>query len=86
MKVYHSSRNGFLQVRLTFSDPTAKPGSGNRARIPPSNGYILQTFWDLLQIELKSKGNKLLSIIELWTRSKQSDKPLNEWLLASTIW
>ena len=25
-------------------------------------------------------GNKLLSIIELWTHSKQSDKPLNEWL------
>ena len=42
--------------------------------------FILQTFWDLLEIELKPKGNKLLSIIELWTCSKQSDKPLNEWL------
>ena len=26
------------------------------------------------------QGNKLLSIIELWTRSKQGDKPLNLWL------
>ena len=28
----------------------------------------------------KPKGNKLLSIIELWTHSKQGDKPLNQWL------
>ena len=69
-----------LTGKIDFSDPTGKPGSGNRARIPPLNGYILQTFWDLLEIELKPKGNKLLSIIELWTHSKQSDKPLNEWL------
>ena len=66
--------------KMDFSDPIGKPASGNRTRIPPSNGFILQTFWDLLEIELKPKGNKLLSIIELWTRSKQSDKPLNEWL------
>ena len=57
--------------------------TGNRARVPPSNGFILQTFWDLLEIELKPKGNKLLSVIELWTRSKQSDKPLNEWLTST---
>ena len=65
---------------MDFSDPIGKPASGNRARVPPSNGFILQTFWDLLEIELKPKGNKLLSIMELWTCSKQSDKPLNEWL------
>ena len=29
---------------------------------------------------MRPKGNKLLSIIELWTRSKQGDKPLNQWL------
>ena len=40
----------------------------------------LQTYWDLLDEEFKPKGNKLLSIIELWTRSKQGDKPLNQWL------
>ena len=35
---------------------------------------------DLLDEEFKPKGNKLLSIIELWTHSKQGDKPLNQWL------
>ena len=45
-----------------------------------SNGYKLETFWKLLDEELKPKGNKLLSVIELWTRSKQGSKSLNEWL------
>ena len=40
----------------------------------------LQTYWDLLDEEFKPKGNKLLSIIELWTRCKQGDKALNQWL------
>ena len=44
------------------------------------SGYKIQTYWDLLDEEFKPKGNKLLSIIELWTRSKQGDKPLNQWL------
>ena len=39
-----------------------------------SSGYRVQTYWDLLDEEFKPKGNKLLSIIELWTRSKQGDK------------
>ena len=43
-----------------------------------SNGYKLETFWNLLNEELKPKGNKLLSVIELWTRSKQGSKSLNE--------
>ena len=45
-----------------------------------SSGYILQNYWNLLEAEFKPKGNKLLSVIELWTRSKQSFKTLNEWL------
>ena len=46
-----------------------------------SNGFIIQTYWDLLEEELKPKGNKLLSILELlFDRSKQGSKPLNEWL------
>ena len=45
-----------------------------------SNGYKLETFWNLLDEELKPKGNKLLSVIELWTQSKQWSKSLNEWL------
>ena len=42
-------------------------------------GYILQNYWNLLEAEFKPKGNKLLSVIELWTRSKQGSKTLNEW-------
>ena len=44
------------------------------------SGYILQNYWNLLEAEFKPKGNKLLSVIELWTRSKQGSKTLNEWL------
>ena len=53
-----------------------KPSTANL-----SNGFIIQTYWDLLEEELKPKGNKLLSILELLSdRSKQGSKPLNEWL------
>ena len=46
--------------------------------VPLSSGYILQNYWDVLEAEFKPKGNKLLSVIELWTRSKQGSKTLNE--------
>ena len=45
-----------------------------------SSGYILQNYWNLLEAEFRPKGNKLLSVIELWTRSRQGSKTLNEWL------
>ena len=41
------------------------------------SGFILQNYWDLLDAEFRPKGNKLLSVIELWTRSKQGSKTLN---------
>ena len=44
------------------------------------SGYILQNYWDLLEAEFRPKGNKLLSVIELWTQSRQGSKTLNEWL------
>ena len=67
--------------RIDFSNPEEIPATGGRARIPLSNGFIIQTFWDLLEQELKPKGNKLISILELLSdRSKQGSKPLNEWL------
>ena len=31
------------------------------------SGYILQNYWNLLDAEFRPKGNKLLSVIELWT-------------------
>ena len=66
--------------KLDYSNAEETPATeGGRRRIL-SRGYKVQTYWDLLDEEFKPKGNKLLSIIELWTRSKQGDKPLNQWL------
>ena len=66
--------------KLDYSNAEETPATdGGRRRIL-SSGYMVQTYWDLLDEEFKPKGNKLLSIIELWTRSKQGDKPLNQWL------
>ena len=66
--------------KLDYSIAEETPATeGGRRRIL-SSGYRVQTYWDLLDEEFKPKGNKLLSIIELWTRSKQGDKPLNQWL------
>ena len=66
--------------KLDYSNAEETPiTEGGRRRIL-SSGYKVQTYWDLLDEEFKPKGNKLLSIIELWTRSKQGDKPLNQWL------
>ena len=66
--------------KLDYSNAEETPATeGGRRRIL-SSGFKVQTYWDLLDEEFKPKGNKLLSIIELWTRSKQGDKPLNQWL------
>ena len=59
--------------KLDFS----KPDDEGRGR---SSGFRLEPYWDLLEAELKPKGNKLLSVIELWTQSRQGSKTLNEWL------
>ena len=48
--------------------------------IPSQVDYVLQNYWNLLEAEVKPKGNKLLSVIELWSRSKQGSRTLNEWL------
>ena len=64
--------------KLDYSN--AEEATEDGRRIALSSGYKIQTYWDLQDEEFKPKGNKLLSIIELWTRSKQGDKPLNQWL------
>ena len=62
--------------KIDFSTPEEIPGAGGRARVPLSNGFIIQTFQDLLEEELKPKGNKLISILELLSdKSKQGSKP-----------
>ena len=66
--------------KLDYSNSRETPATEGGRRKALSSGYKLVTYWDLLDEEFKPKGNKLLSIIELWTRSKQGDKPLNQWL------
>ena len=66
--------------KLDYSNAHVTPAKeGGRSR-PLSSGFKLETYWSLLEEEFKPKGNKLISIIELWTRSKQGNKTLNEWL------
>ena len=66
--------------KLDYSNAKETPATEGGRRRALSSGYKVQIHWDLLDEEFKPKGNKLLSIIELWTRSKQGDKPLNLWL------
>ena len=66
--------------KIDFSGPVERTASGNRSRVLLSNGFILQTFWDVLDAEFKPTVKRLLSIIELWTHSKQLNEPLNECL------
>ena len=66
--------------KLDYSNAHETPSKeGGRSR-PLSSGFKLETYWSLLEEEFKPKGNKLISIIELWTPSKQGNKTLNEWL------
>ena len=71
---------GVFLWKLDYSNAKETPATEGGRRRTLSSGYKVQTYWDLLDEEFKPKGNKLLSIIELWTRSKQGDKPLNQWL------
>ena len=66
--------------KLDYSNADETPATEGGRRRTLSSGYKIQTYWDLLEEEFKPKGNKLISIIELWSHSKQGDKPLNEWL------
>ena len=66
--------------KLDYSNAEETPATEGGRRRNLSSGFKVQTYWDLLEEEFKPKGNKLISIIELWTRSKQGNKTLNEWL------
>ena len=66
--------------KLDFSNPVEIPGGDGVRKKPILSGFILKNYWNLLEAEFKPKGNKLLSVIELWTQSKQASKTLNEWL------
>ena len=58
--------------KLDFCNPVEIPGGDGARKKPISSGFILKNYWNLLEAEFKNKGNKLLSVIELWTQSKQS--------------
>ena len=67
--------------KIDFTYPVEIPVAEGRRKVPLSNGFIIQTFWDLLEEELKPKGNKIISILSLLSnRNKQGSKPLNDWL------
>ena len=66
--------------KLDYSNADETPATEDGRKRILSSGYKLQIYWDLLDEVFKTKGNKLLSIIELWTHSKQGDNTLNEWL------
>ena len=40
----------------------------------------INTYWTLLEEEFKPKANKIISIIELWNKSKQGSASFNEWI------
>ena len=66
--------------KLDYSNANTSPAKeGGRSR-PLSSGFKLETYWKLLEEEFKPKGNKLLSIIVLWTHGNQGSKTLNDWL------
>ena len=66
--------------KLDFSNPVEIPATETTRRKPILSGFILKNYWDLLEAKFKPKGNKLLSVIELWTRSKRGSKTLSKWL------
>ena len=66
--------------KIDYSNAQETPAKEVGRSRPLSSGFKLETYWKLLEEEFKPKGNKLISIIELWTRSKQGSRTLNEWL------
>ena len=72
----------YRQIDFSNSEENTSSSRGrNKNFTDLSNGFVIQTFWDLLEKELKPKGNELISILELLSnKSKQGSKSLNEWL------
>ena len=44
------------------------------------SGHKLTTYWNLLDEEFKPKANRIISVIDLWTNSRQGQTPLSEWI------
>ena len=65
---------------LDFSTPEDVKDAEGRITANKSSGYKLKTYWDQLEKELKPKSNNILAIIELWTKCRQGNSPLTEWI------
>ena len=44
------------------------------------SGHDLDTYWTLLEEEFKPRANRIISVIDLWTNSKQGSLGLSEWI------
>ena len=67
--------------RLDFSQPETITDDKGRVLRKISDGYKLETWWNLLEEELKPKGNRILSIIEIFSqKARQGSRSLNDWL------
>ena len=44
------------------------------------SGHDLDTYWTLLAEEFKPRANRIISVIDLWTNSKQGSLGLSEWI------
>ena len=67
--------------KLDFSSAEEKKNDRGQVTQALSSGYILDTWWTLLEEELKPKGNRIISIIDWYSpKSKQGSRNLNEWL------
>ena len=61
--------------KLVYVNP---PGTAE-GEIP--SGHNLDTYWNLLEEEFKPKENKIILILDLWTKLKQNSTSLNEWIM-----
>ena len=59
--------------KLVYENP---PGA-TEGTIP--SGHNLDTYWNLLEEEFKPKENKIILILDLWSKSKQNSTSLNKW-------
>ena len=66
--------------KLKFDHKEEVQDRQGRVTNPVSSGYLLDTYWELLEKELRPKSNNVLSIMELWTDCKQGNTPLSEWI------
>ena len=66
--------------KLKFNHKEEVRDCQGRVTNPISSGYLLDTYWEPLEKELRPKSNNVLLIMELWTDCKQGNMPLSEWI------